>query len=143
MTANNHVCLRSCGRVEHVDWQNSIITCNVDDETRNEGDPCPYRVRDSQKVTEPDRIATYHGGRTEPDKPDMVNHPPHYTAGGIECIDALEAATTGLSGWEAGLTWNVIKYMWRWKRKNGLEDLQKARFYLSRLIEKLQKGETD
>lgn len=126
MTANNPICFRSCGRVEHVDWMSNIITCNVDGETRNEGDPCPYWVQDSQKVA-------------EPDKPDMISHPPHYTAGGIECIDALESATTGLSGWEAGLTWNVIKYMWRWKRKNGLEDLQKARFYLSRLIGKVQK----
>ena len=57
---------------------------------------------------------------------ERVNHPPHYNAGGIECIDALEAATSGLQGIEAFCTANAIKYLWRWKLKNGEEDLQKA-----------------
>jgi len=57
---------------------------------------------------------------------DMVNHPTHYTAGGIECIDALAAATAGLEGIEAVCTANAIKYLWRWKLKNGSEDLKKA-----------------
>jgi len=65
---------------------------------------------------------------------DPVNHPDHYTQGGIECIDAIEAATTGLQGAEAYNTGQVIKYMWRWKWKNGIEDLEKARWYLDRLI---------
>lgn len=71
---------------------------------------------------------------------DNVNHPQHYTAGKVECIDAIEAATTGLTGHEAYSTGQVIKYIWRWKRKNGVEDLQKARWYLDRLIQG-QKGE--
>ncbi len=65
---------------------------------------------------------------------DTVNHPPHYTAGGVECIDALEAATVGLDGIEAVCTANAIKYLWRWKRKGGVEDLRKARWYIERLI---------
>ena len=65
---------------------------------------------------------------------DTVNQPAHYTAGSIECIDALEAATTGLEGIEAVCTANAIKYLWRWKRKNGVEDLRKARWYIERLI---------
>ena len=65
---------------------------------------------------------------------DNVNHPDHYTQGKVECLDAIEAATTGLVGIEAVLTGQVMKYMWRWKRKNGVEDLQKAQFYLNRLI---------
>lgn len=64
-----------------------------------------------------------------------VDHPPHYTAGTIECIEAIEAATTGLEGLEAVCTANVIKYVWRWKRKNGLQDLEKAKWYLDRLIQ--------
>ena len=56
-----------------------------------------------------------------------VDHPPHYTAGKIECIEAIEAATTGLEGLEAVCTANVIKYVWRWKRKNGVQDLEKAK----------------
>lgn len=71
---------------------------------------------------------------------DMVNHPPHYTAGGIECIDALKAATTGLEGIEAVCTANAIKYLWRWKFKNGAEDLKKANWYINRLIAELDQN---
>ncbi|MFD1176877.1 DUF3310 domain-containing protein [Paenibacillus puldeungensis] len=74
-------------------------------------------------------------------KPDNVEYPSHYIAGKIECIDAIEAATEGLTGFEGSLTGNIIKYMWRWKRKNGIEDLKKARWYLNKLIEKV--GEND
>jgi len=65
---------------------------------------------------------------------DVVNHPSHYTAGKVECIDALESATTGLQGIEAVCTANAIKYLWRWKRKNGVQDLEKAKWYIDRLI---------
>ena len=68
-------------------------------------------------------------------KNDPVNHPSHYTAGGIECIDAIAAALTSqddpMSAW---LTGQCLKYLWRWPLKNGLEDLKKTRFYLDRLI---------
>ena len=57
----------------------------------------------------------------------------HYNAGGIECIDALKAATTGLEGIEAFCTANAIKYLWRWKYKNGIEDLDKAIWYINYL----------
>ena len=70
-----------------------------------------------------------------PAESDPVNHPAHYTAGGIECIDAIAAALTchtdPVAAW---LTGQVIKYLWRWPMKNGIEDLKKARFYLDRLI---------
>lgn len=65
-----------------------------------------------------------------------VSHPSHYTQGKIECLDAIESAVTGLTGMDAVLTAQVIKYMWRWKMKNGAEDLNKARFYLDRLVAK-------
>jgi hypothetical protein len=65
---------------------------------------------------------------------DNVNHPSHYTQGAIECIDAIKEATKGLFGIEAVCTANIIKYVWRWKFKNGLEDLRKADWYLQRLI---------
>lgn len=73
---------------------------------------------------------------------DPVNHPSHYTQGGVECIDAIQAAVSNLSGPEAWLTGSAIKYLWRWKMKNGLEDLQKARFYLDRLIRLVDEDET-
>ena len=69
---------------------------------------------------------------------DPVNHPQHYTSGDIECIDAIKSAVNGLSGNEAYLTGQVIKYIWRWKKKNGKEDLQKADFYLKRLIAEME-----
>lgn len=72
---------------------------------------------------------------------DNVNYPAHYTAGKVEYIDAVEAATEGLNGFKGLLTGNVIKYLWRWKKKNGVEDLRKARWYLDRLIKRLE-GET-
>lgn len=71
--------------------------------------------------------------------PDTINHPAHYTAGAIECIDAIAAATEGLNGIEAVCTANAIKYLWRWKRKNGAEDLQKAIWYINRLLKDVDK----
>lgn len=67
-------------------------------------------------------------------KQDMVNHPPHYTRGGVECIDALASACYDLQGMEAICTANAIKYLWRWKHKGGKQDLEKARWYIDRLI---------
>lgn len=64
----------------------------------------------------------------------MVERPPHYTAGKIECIEAIESATVGLTGLEAYSTGNVIKYMWRWKQKGGIQDLKKAKQYIDYLI---------
>lgn len=73
---------------------------------------------------------------TEPEH-DAVSHPSHYCQGGIECIDALKASTTGLQGIEAVCTANAIKYLWRWKYKNGIQDIDKAIWYLNRLKKEL------
>ncbi len=65
---------------------------------------------------------------------DMVNHPPHYTAGEIECIDAIKAAL-GPDGFLSYLRGQVLKYAWRGGRKaDVVEDLKKARWYLDREI---------
>ena len=69
-----------------------------------------------------------------PTTSDNVNHPSHYTQGGVECIYALQAATVNLQGIEAVCTANAIKYLWRWKQKNGEEDLKKAQWYIDKLI---------
>ena len=72
---------------------------------------------------------------------DMVNHPSHYKAkNGMEVIDVIEAFTANLSGYEATHTGNVIKYICRWKEKNGLEDLKKAQWYLNRLIKNIEEN---
>ncbi len=70
------------------------------------------------------------------DSEDMVNSPSHYTQGSIECIDAIEEVVKHLDGMEAMCTGNAIKYLWRWRHKNGIEDLKKAIWYLQRMIDK-------
>jgi hypothetical protein len=64
---------------------------------------------------------------------DPVNQPEHYRQGGIECIDAIEAALTPeeFRGYCKG---NVLKYVWRERHKGGAQSLMKARWYLDRLI---------
>lgn len=69
---------------------------------------------------------------------DNINHPLRYTKGDIECIDAIKAATVGKTGIEAVCVANVVKYLWRYEEKNGLEDVKKARWYLERLINELE-----
>ena len=51
-------------------------------------------------------------------------------------MDAIEAAVTNLTGIEAVCTGVAIKYLWRWKLKNGTEDLKKAAWYINHLIKK-------
>ena len=71
---------------------------------------------------------------------DVVNKPRHDNQGGIECIDALKAATVRKTGIEAVCTANAIKYLWRYEEKNGIEDVKKARWYIDRLIKELENG---
>lgn len=70
-------------------------------------------------------------------KPDPVNRPAHYTSGGIECIDAMQAAF-GVEAVKDFCLCNAFKYLWRHRQKNGVEDLKKARWYLNRLIEEAE-----
>lgn len=76
---------------------------------------------------------------------DMVNQPAHYTSGGIECADALDAMVSAYPDPNAAaLAWQVGKYIWRHPLKwNPLEDLKKARWYLDRLIAHYEKKEAD
>jgi hypothetical protein len=70
---------------------------------------------------------------------EVVNHPSHYTQGGVECIDALAAATIGKHGIQAVCVANIIKYLWRYEQKDGVQDVKKARWYLERLIQELER----
>ena len=76
--------------------------------------------------------------------PDTVNHPAHYQLRGFpkgfETIDVNAAVTADLMGMEAVCTANALKYLIRWKHKNGVEDLKKARWYLERLIMERENG---
>lgn len=74
-----------------------------------------------------------------PNIKEMVDHPDHYqTESGLETIDVIEAFTSDMKGIEAFCTGNAIKYLCRWKKKNGIEDLKKAQWYLNRLIEYIE-----
>lgn len=104
---------------------------------------------------EPDRIKEYTPAiayepytprsKTESEPEDkMVSHPPHYQSEtGLEAIDVIEAFTFDLKGIEATDTGNVLKYMCRWKSKNGLQDLKKAKWYLEHLINHVEKLEKE
>ena len=69
---------------------------------------------------------------------DLVNNPPHYNNGNIECLDAIEAMLTPeeFRGYCKG---NAMKYIWRSELKGAnIQDLEKSVFYLKRIIKKLQ-----
>lgn len=64
-----------------------------------------------------------------------VNHPNHYQSeSGLEVIDVIKAFTSELSGEEAFCIGNAIKYICRYSKKNGTEDLEKAKWYIDRAM---------
>ena len=71
---------------------------------------------------------------------DNVNQPPHYNTGNIECIQAIQASMTTRQ-FQGYLKGNIIKYIWRYEYKNQKEDLRKAQWYLTRLLETYDYGE--
>ena len=71
---------------------------------------------------------------------DNVNHPSHYTSGGIECIDAIRASMS-IEEFRGHLKGCAMKYLWRYQMKGGLEDLEKANVYLGWLRESLRNAE--
>jgi|TARA_R110002020_G_scaffold257614_3_gene471291 hypothetical protein len=70
---------------------------------------------------------------------DYLVNPKHYkSAKGLECIDCIEGMVEDLVGVEATDTGNIIKYLWRWKNKDGVNDLKKAQWYINHLIAHLE-----
>jgi predicted transcriptional regulator len=66
---------------------------------------------------------------------EKVNSPAHYNSGSVECIDAIESMLTK-EEFIGFLRGNILKYQWRYKQKNGSEDLKKAQWYFDKLKEK-------
>ena len=64
---------------------------------------------------------------------DVVNRPEHYRQGSVECIEAIESSMSR-EEFQGYLKGNIEKYVWRYRYKNGVQDLRKARWYLDRLI---------
>ena len=74
----------------------------------------------------------------------MVSHPDHYQSEtGLEVIDVIEAFTFDMKGIEATDTGNILKYACRWKKKNGIQDLEKILWYTQHLIDHLKKLEAE
>lgn len=71
---------------------------------------------------------------------DNVNHPSHYEVGKYQCIDVMEEVF-GKEAVDNFCLLNSFKYIWRAQRKNGLEDLEKAQWYLNNLIERTKNEE--
>lgn len=85
-----------------------------------------------EEVTAPEPVDSAYGGPIPPE-PDVVDHPPHYTTGGIECYDAM-AAMLSCEEMIGYLRGNSFKYRWRFRHKGGAEDLRKAAWYESKLL---------
>lgn len=84
---------------------------------------CWARTEDQWEEVFGDKIST-----------DPVN-PQHYKNGGVECIEAIKSAVVGKDGFAGYLVGNLIKYVWRYESKGGVEDLEKGSWYLNKLIE--------
>jgi hypothetical protein len=90
-------------------------------------------VNGTPAIKEP--LATKSNSPEIPDSSSDPINPSHYKQGGIECIEAMKVALGG--GFFGYLRGNAIKYLWRYDKKNGVEDLKKARWYLDRLIKEV------
>lgn len=89
-------------------------------------------------------------GATEKEDPagaatDAVEHPAHYAGTGIECMDAMASMMGAVAGDVppiAAYWWgNAFKYLWRWRKKNGREDLEKARQCIAYLLDEIGEEE--
>lgn len=105
-----------------------------------------YSVGDRFKGVYGDVVLKYDGSeqksviiaQREPVTNDNINHPLRYTKGDIECIDAIKAATVGKTGIEAVDVGHIIRYLWRYEEKDGLESVKKAEWYIKHLIKEIE-----
>ena len=107
---------------------------NLSDENTED---CSWFLVNEGLISKPEQpeinfVKAEHNDEVEPTN-DAVQHPAHYTQGGIECIDAIRASMTA-DGFCDYCKGNIIKYIWRWRDKGGVEDLRKASVYLDWLI---------
>ena len=122
-------------------------SCEIKDKALTEQDSCyAYAINHQREIAQylgyeviedTPTVADTVEENSEDVKPDPVNRPAHYTSGGIECIDAMQAAF-GAEVVKDFCLCNAFKYLWRHRNKNGVEDLKKARWYLNRLIREME-----
>lgn len=89
-----------------------------------------------------DSVELYEAVRNECTTEDKVQYPAHYTGGSIECIDAM-AETQGVEAVKNFCICNAFKYLWRHGKKNGVEDVKKAAWYLNKFSELEEKKDED
>jgi len=116
-------------------WQfvNGRMLTRIDNEWRETGEfPSPKALLDftGNSVRECDE----HGNDLTTPTTAPVEKPSYYIKGGMECIDVINAVVVDCGPQEAYLIGNVIKYLWRFKQKNGKEDVAKARKYIDMLL---------
>ena len=121
---------KSCSNCKH----NKMSICHFGNVIG--GMPCKTTAMEYWELADDVKADVLHDAEPEHD---AVSHPSHYTSGGIECIDCIKAALgENFTGFLIG---NVIKYTYRYKNKNGLEDLKKAAWYLDRAIKEFSNEE--
>lgn len=118
----------------------SLDCVRIDDPdcTEKEARDIFYMMFDS--VDSVDSVDTFESTESNVSTDNPVTHPSHYTQGNIQCIDAMESAF----GKKAVATWcklNAFKYIWREQHKNGLQDINKAIWYLNKYKELKASGE--
>ena len=106
------------------------------------GEAAQMHVQGSSRVSVPEEHDALSAKFTTTGRnpvPDLVNQPPHYNQGNIECIDYLRdnLSPEGFRGYLEG---NVKKYAHRFRHKGGVQDLEKSQWYLDRLIKELKNG---
>ena len=111
--------------------------CRWDDLNDESTEDCYWLLVNEGLISKPEQpeinfVKVERNDEVEPTN-DAVQHPSHYTQGGIECIDAIRASMTA-DGFCDYCKGNIIKYIWRWRDKGGVEDLRKASVYLDWLI---------
>ena len=116
------------------------------DETRKtveEGFPDQKRIEKGYWTDqEVDNFYRTEAGDLIYDGGDVIDKPPHYNQGGIECIDYIEQQLTP-EGFEGYLAGNAMKYLHRFRHKNGEEDLKKQLWYVQRLSAYMTKKMTE
>ena len=125
-------CENGCGLYNPYDG-----SCVWDDLSNKSTEDCYWLLVNEGLIGKPEQpeinfVKAERKDEVEPTN-DAVQHPSHYTQGGIECIDAIKASMTA-DGFCDYCKGNIIKYIWRWRDKGGVEDLCKASVYLDWLI---------
>lgn len=109
-----------------IESEKNCETCGLKDLDNNMYPCCDCNVYNGYGCWEP----------KDEELKEAVNHPNHYQSSRFEVIDIIDEFGKDYKGGSAFDFGNVVKYVLRAKKKNGLEDLKKAQWYLNRLIDK-------